>query len=69
MCCGNGQGSYAGYIEYKGSVEEPLEIPGLSGGAFETKQEHIFCLDENGNLVEGFGNALGVRFNGRKDGV
>ena len=67
ICCDNGQGSYAGFIEYPGSLEEPLPIPGLNGGAFETMQKHKFCLDEAGDLVEeaGLGNAIGVRFNGR----
>lgn len=70
ICCGNGQGSYAGFIERSGSFEEPLPIPGLNGGAFETSQQHKFCLDEIGDLVEGegLGNAIGVRFNGR-DGL
>jgi len=67
ICCENGQGSYAGFIEYSNSFEEPLPIPGLNGGAFETIQKHKFCLDVAGNLVEedGLGNAIGVRFNGR----
>lgn len=67
ICCQNGQGSYAGYIEYPNSSEEKLSIPGLNGGAFETSQQHKFCLDRNGDLVEeeGLGNAIGVQFNGR----
>jgi len=67
ICCDNGQGSYAGFIDYLDSVDEPLPIPGLNGGAFETIQRHKFCLDVNGELIEeeGLGNAIGVRFNGR----
>ena len=53
ICCDNGQGSYAGFIQYPGSSsEEPIPIPGLNGGAFETKERHTFCLDGNGDLVE-----------------
>ena len=64
ICCGNGQGSYSGYIEKTGM--ESISIPGLSGGAFESSRKHKFCLDENGDLVEGegLGSAIGVRFNG-----
>ena len=62
ICCSNGQGSYSGYLEKEGM--ESLPIPGLNGGAFETTRRHKFCLDENGDLVEGMGSAIGVRFNG-----
>lgn len=69
ICCANGQGSYAGFIEHPNSSEIPTPIPGLNGGAFETKQQHMFCLDANGELVVGFGDAIGVRFNGRHGGT
>lgn len=67
ICCDNGPGSYAGFIEYSDSLVEPLPIPGLNGGAFETMQRHKFCLDGAGHLAkaEGLGGAIGVRFNGR----
>lgn len=51
ICCQNGQGSYVGYIEYPNSSEERVPIPELSGGAFESSQEHAFCLDNYGNLM------------------
>jgi len=71
ICCENGQGSYAGFIEYPQTPNDPIAIPGLSGGAFETRVRHQFCLDEKGQLVErdGLGSAIGVRFNGRNGGL
>ena len=68
ICCGNGQGSYAGFLHYEGTATGLLYIPGLSGGAFESSERHLFCLDENGDLVQGLGDAIGVNFNGRNGG-
>jgi hypothetical protein len=71
LCCENGQGSYAGFIEYNGVDVDPLAIPGFNGGAFESSQRHKFCLNRWGDLVEeeGLGAAIGVRFNGRHGGT
>jgi len=72
ICCENGQGSYAGFIEYNnGRDAAPLAIPGFNGGAFESSQRHKFCLNFRGDLVEekGLGDAIGVRFNGRHGGM
>ena len=66
ICCSNGQGNYAGFLQYEGTTTDLLPIPGVSGGAFESSVRHKFCLDENGDLVEGLGNAIGVRFNGEE---
>lgn len=67
ICCENGPGSYAGYIELANSPGGLIEIPGLNGGAFFGAVQHKFCLDQNGQLMEGEGlnSAIGVRFNGR----
>ena len=67
ICCENGQGSYAGFIEYPNSAEEPLPIPGFNGGAFETKERHKFCLDGNGRLVVE-ASVEGNQFIGRNSG-
>ena len=54
MCCENGHGSYAGYIEYP-TTDRLIPIPGLNGGAFESHVSHMFCLNSNGDLEEGPG--------------
>jgi len=69
MCCGNGQGSFAGFLEYtdsRGRTTELVPIPGLNGGAFTDAEQHKFCLDSNGELAEeeGIEKAVG-RIKGR----
>ena len=82
ICCDNGPGSYAGFLDYANpqsieaaqqqsrqdggaggaisDVGELTPIPGLNGGAFEKSEQHNFCLDEDGLVVESFGEAIDV---------
>jgi hypothetical protein len=66
ICCVNGKGSYAGFLQYEEDESatelqgllgegELLPIPGLNGGAFTDSLQHKFCLDDNGIIVEGLG--------------
>ena len=57
ICCGNGPGSYAGFLTYEDESAINLPIPGLNGGAFTDSERHRFCLDEDGILVEGLGRS------------